>query len=191
MKKKEKADLIGEKIKLIRLNRGVTLQEVSKETGLSVSFLSLFENNKTDVSFSNMQKILQCFNLTIGDILNNNNSDGRLVSLSDAKSIGPDAEGVEILELVKDAKKKKIWPGYFVMEPGSSIGPMQHKGEEFSHVIQGTIEVILNDQKSEKKEVYLLQKGDTIYYPSMYLHTYVNKSKKQSIFLAAVTPPTF
>jgi transcriptional regulator with XRE-family HTH domain len=191
MGKKMEKELFGTTLKLLRLNRGITLQELSNATGLSVSFLSLVENDKTGISFSNMQKILKFLDFTIADLLNHSNSGGRVVKLDDAKSIGPDIEHVEIFELVRDPKEKKIWPGYFVMEPGASIGPMQHEGEEFSHIIEGTIEVVLNDPQSGKKEVYILQQGDTIYYQSTYLHTYINKSNKKSIFLAAVTPPTF
>jgi transcriptional regulator with XRE-family HTH domain len=202
MKKEDKSIYFGSKLKNIRLTKGITIQQLSEATGLSTSFISLLENEKTDVSFSNMQKILQYFDLTIADLLENQEGHKRTVRLNNAKTvtkvrlkdagdIGPDSEGIKILELVHEKKKKKIWPGYFIMQPGASIGPMQHKGEEFSHIIQGIIEVRLTDPESGKEETHILHKGDTIYYSSMNLHTYINRSKKISIFLAAVTPPTF
>ncbi|MEN6360126.1 MAG: XRE family transcriptional regulator [Smithella sp.] len=202
MKRDDKSVDFGRTLKHFRLSRGITIKQLGEATGLSSSFLSLLENNKTDISFSNMQKILQFFNLTIADLSKHQPADGKTVRLNDAKSvtkvrladagfIGPDEHGMIILELVKDKKKKKMWPGYFIMKPGAVIGPMQHKGEEFSHVIQGIIEVHLTNPKSGEEEIHLLHKGDTIYYPSSYLHTYKNLSKGDSIFLAAVTPPTF
>lgn len=202
MKKDEQPIYYGKKLKYFRLARGITIKELADATGLSSSFISLLENDKTDVSFSNMQKILRFFDLTIADLSKHRPGDDKTVRLNDAKKIakvrlaeagyiGPDKQGTVILELVSTKKKKKIWPGYFIMKPGAVLGPMQHQGEEFSHIIQGIFEVKLVDPKTGEEEIYLLHKGDTIYYPSTYLHTYKNLSKHDSIFLAAVTPPTF
>ena len=180
----------GQKLKKLRAAKGITLQDVSNATGLSVSFLSLVENGKSGISFSNMQKILQCFDSTIHDLIDT--VDGvRVVRFEDAERIRSDIDGVRVLSLVKAAKNKKIWPGYFIMEPGSSMGEFQHEGEEFAHIIQGKIEVTLTDPKTAEKEKYILTEGDTIYYPSTHLHKYVNLSRQRSIFIAAVTPPTF
>jgi transcriptional regulator with XRE-family HTH domain len=202
MKQDAKSIHFGQQLRNFRLTKGITIQQLSEATGLSNSFISLLENEKTDVSFSNMQKILQYFGLTIADLMINHESNNRTVRLNKAKTvtkvrlkdagdIGPDEQGIRILELVHDKKNKKIWPGYFIMQPGAAIGPMQHKGEEFSHIIQGIIEVRLLDPESGEEETHILHKGDTIYYSSMNLHTYINRSTKVSIFIAAVTPPTF
>ncbi len=202
MKKGEKPIYYGKRLKYFRLARGIKIKELAEATGLSSSFISLLENDKTDVSFSNMQKILRFFDLTIADLSKHQPGDSKMVRLNDAKNItkvrlaeagyiGPDEQGTVILQLVSTRKQKKIWPDYFIMKPGAGLGPMQHEGQEFSHIIQGVFEVKLTDPKSGKEEIHLLHKGDTIYYPSTHLHTYRNLSKHDSIFLAAVTPPTF
>ncbi|MGV8078729.1 MAG: helix-turn-helix domain-containing protein [Syntrophales bacterium] len=181
---------IGQRLKKLRTERGVTLQEVSGSTGLSISFLSLFENGKSGISLANLQKILQLFNSSIHDLIDVA-EDERVVKYEEAKAILSDSGDVRILSLVKKARTKKIWAGLFIMEPGSTIGEFQHDGEEFSHIIQGKAEVTLKDPESGKIEKYILTEGDTIYHPSSFLHTYVNLSKQKTIFLAAVTPPTF
>ena len=180
----------GERIKKLRKEKRITLRDVSKATGLSVSFLSLFENGKSGISFSNMQKILKCFDSSIHDLIDIENGI-RVVKYEEAKRIRSDTDGVKILSLVKSSINKKIWPGFFIMEPGSSMGEFQHEGEEFAHVIQGKLEVALTDPKTEEKEKFILTEGDTIYYPSNYLHKYANLSRQKSIFIAACTPPTF
>lgn len=202
MKKEVKSIYFGERLKYFRLSRGITIKELATATNLSSSFISLIENDKTDVSFSNMQKILKYFDLTIADLTKHQPSEEKMVRLNDAKTvtkvrladagyIGPDEQGTVILELVTTKKKKKIWPGYFIMKPGAVLGPMQHKGEEFSHIIQGIFEVKLKDPKTGKEEIHLLRKGDTLYHPSSHFHTYKNLSKQEGIFIAAVTPASF
>lgn len=180
----------GQRLKKLRKLRKVTLQEVSDATGISVSFLSLVENGKSGISLANMQKILKRFDSSIHDLIDTTDDD-RVVTAEDAKRILSDIDNVKILSLVKKAKNKKIWAGLFIMEPGTMIGEFQHEGEEFSHIIQGKVEVTLTDPSSGKIEKYILTEGDTIYHPSNMLHKYVNLSKQKTIFIAAVTPPTF
>ena len=49
--------MIGGRIREIRLNQGWTLDQVSTETGLSVSFLSMLERDKVSVSVDNLDKL--------------------------------------------------------------------------------------------------------------------------------------
>jgi len=205
---------IGEHLKKLRAAKGITLQDVSNATGLSVSFLSLVENGKSGISLANLQKILKCYDTAIHNFIDESKNmkdvkfeetrglrsektkvvrseEERVVKSEEAKRIESDTDDVKVLSLVKGARSKKIWPGLFIMEPRSTIGPFNHEGEEFSYMIQGKIEVTLTNQETGDTEKYIITEGDTIYYPSTYLHTYVNLSKQKSIFLAAVTPPTF
>ncbi len=180
----------GEQIKSLRKEKGMTLNDISNTTGLSISFLSLVENGKSGISFSNMQKVLKCFDCSIHNLIDEENGN-RLVRFEEAQKIESEEDNVQILSLVISSRNKKIWPGLFIMEPGSSLGEFQHEGEEFAHVLQGKIEVILTNPNSKEKEKYILTEGDTIYYPSDFSHKYVNLSRQKSIFIAACTPPTF
>jgi transcriptional regulator with XRE-family HTH domain len=181
---------LGENLKKQRLLKGITLQEVANRTGLSVSFLSLVENGKSGISFANMQKILKCFDSAIHDLIDATNGQ-RVVRAEDSEQIFSDTDACRIISLVKGSKNKKIWPGLFIMEPGATIGDFQHEGEEFSYIIQGKVEVTLTNPETGDVEKYILTEGDTIYHPSTFLHKYVNLSRQRSIFLAAVTPPSF
>ena len=189
---------IGEHLKKLRAAKGITLQDVSNTTGLSVSFLSLVENGKSGISLANLQKILKCYDTAIHDLIDTSDDvrvvkseEARVVRSEEAKRIHSDTDDVKILSLVKGVRNKRIWPGLFIMEPGATIGPFNHEGEEFSYMIQGKIDVTLTNTQTGDTEKYIITEGDTIYYPSTYLHTYVNLSKQKSIFLAAVTPPSF
>lgn len=49
----------GERIRQIRMNMGWTQERLAREAGLSKSFMSDLENNKTTVSGNNLLKIAQ------------------------------------------------------------------------------------------------------------------------------------
>jgi transcriptional regulator with XRE-family HTH domain len=186
----EKPNSFGGQIKSLRKENRITLKDISKATGLSVSFLSLVENGKSGISFSNMQKILKCFNRSIHDLAGENNRK-RLVRFEEAQKIKSEADNVQILSLTINSKNRKMWPGLFTMEPGSSMGEFRHEGDECAHVIQGKVEVTLTNPDSKEEEKYILTEGDTIYYSSDYFHKYRNLSRQKSIFIAVCTPPTF
>lgn len=183
--------LLGHKLNKLRLARGYTLQEVAEAVGLSAAFLSMVENGRSGISFSNLQKLLAFYGVTIADLAEKKDARGRVVRLEEAIPLGYDFEGVEARMLVQDTAGRKIEPVYFRLQPGAYIGYMQHEGEEFGFIIEGTIEVSLVDEESGKEEKYILEKGDTIYYPSRLKHRYTNIGNKVAVFLAAVTPPTF
>lgn len=192
---------ISQKLKKLRSLKGNTLQEVSDATGLSVAFLSLVENSKSGISLANLQKIMKYYGTSINDLIDleeeavgkdrADSQAARVVRFEEAKRIRSYKDDVKVLSLVRRTKDKKMWPGLFIMEPGATMGPFNHEGEEFAHIIQGKVEIVLSDPQTGEAEKYILTEGDTIYYPSTLDHTYVNLSRQKSILLATVTPPTF
>ncbi len=54
MKKGEKPPRYEKRLKYFRIAKDVTIKELAEATNLSPSFISLVENDKTDVSFSNI-----------------------------------------------------------------------------------------------------------------------------------------
>ncbi|MCB2185640.1 MAG: cupin domain-containing protein [Deltaproteobacteria bacterium] len=195
---------ISKKLKTLRNLKGKTLQDVSDATGISVAFLSLVENSKSGISLANLQKIMKYYGTSINDIINLDEEEerareeeaapataSRVVRFEEAKRIRSFKDDVKVLSLVHGAKGKKMWPGMFIMEPGATMGPFNHEGEEFGHIIQGKVEVILTNPQTGDTEKYILTEGDTIYYPSSFDHSYANLSRQKSILIATVTPPTF
>jgi uncharacterized cupin superfamily protein len=73
-----------------------------------------------------------------------------------------------------------------VIEPqASSDEQISHVGEELGYVIEGELELTLGDT------VYMLQPGDSFYFPSTLPHSYRNPGKRVTRVLWINTPPTF
>lgn len=184
---------IGEKLRKMRDSLGITLNDVAKEVGVSASFLSMVENNKSGISFSNLQKVLQFYNLNISDLFNQEKygKESRVVYAKQAKEVAIKSDGVTMFLLSNIISERKMQPCLFIVQPGSLIGYMKHQGEEFAYIIKGYFAFDLRDPETGREEHYHLAEGDTIYYPSTMEHRFINISNKPGIFLAAVTPPTF
>ena len=58
---RENDSTVGAKIRALRRIRGLSLQQMSQETGMSYSYLSGLENGKHSVSITNLQRIAKYF----------------------------------------------------------------------------------------------------------------------------------
>ena len=61
---------LGTRIRELRMNRNLTLEQVSTETGLSVSFLSTVERNKASISVENLEKLAKYYQVHIVHFFN-------------------------------------------------------------------------------------------------------------------------
>ena len=52
---------VGSKIRALRKIRGISLQQMAQETGMSYSYLSGLENDKHSVSIANLQRVASFF----------------------------------------------------------------------------------------------------------------------------------
>ena len=55
----------GKWLKKLRTERKITLEQLSKKTGLSVGFLSQFERGLTSIAIDTLEKIAAVFNVTL------------------------------------------------------------------------------------------------------------------------------
>ncbi len=192
--KDEMRQRLGQKLKLLRRSQGLTLQELGEQVGCSAAFLSMVENGHSSISLPRLQRLLQVYGTSMGYLLDESQSQARVVPLEAAPLLGGDrsSEGVEARVLVQWPAGKRIEPIWFHLEPQAVLGPLQHEGEEFCYVIEGKFQVTLEDPDSGAREEYCLSAGDTIYYESRLLHTWRNRSQdRDGCFLGAVTPPSF
>ena len=62
---------IGFKIRALRKEKGLTLKQLSKKSGLSISFISDIENNRRNPNLDNLNKLAISLNTSADKILSN------------------------------------------------------------------------------------------------------------------------
>ncbi|WP_461225958.1 helix-turn-helix domain-containing protein [Lacticaseibacillus suihuaensis] len=67
----------GSLYRQMRQSRGITLQDIELETGLTASFVSRFERGRTDVSQTNFMKLLTAINVAAAEFWFAANRDGQ------------------------------------------------------------------------------------------------------------------
>src|SRR5215475_829090 len=174
----------GVRFRRLRQRRGLSLAQVAKSTGVSVSFLSALERGQMSASIATLRRIARYYRTNILSFFEPAKENSRVVKPAERK----------ILETTKGVRMELLaWgntamePHLFRIKPGSNSGePYTHEGEEFLHVLRGQFEIWLNQDQH-----YLLGPGDSLYFQSSTPHRWQNPGKTESWLLWINTPPTF
>jgi transcriptional regulator with XRE-family HTH domain len=90
MNRPAQLELVGRKIRQLRRQRKLTQVELAEKIGIHQSDLSRMEQGEYKVGLDTLLKILQCFDLSIGDFFDENN---RADSVLDKfRSLSPTAQ---------------------------------------------------------------------------------------------------
>ncbi len=176
--------LPGQRFRRLRANRGLSLAQVAKATGVSVGFLSALERGQMRSSIATLRRIARFYRTNILSLFETAGDNPRLVRSEERK----------ILETTPDVRMELLAWGNTAMEPhlfrvkpgGGSGESYSHDGEEFLHVLRGNFEIWLNDG-----EHYRLKPGDSLYFESTTPHRWKNPGRKETWVLWINTPPTF
>jgi DNA-binding transcriptional MerR regulator/quercetin dioxygenase-like cupin family protein len=178
---------MGPRLRKLRKDRELTLEQVASSTGLSVSFVSSLERDLTGVSIATLTRLLSFYGTTVAGLLSNSRrkGNGRLTRAGKRASVVQRFSRVTIEQLTSGPAQMD--PSIFFVEPGAgSEGAYAHEGEEFVYVMEGTFEVTLGSD-----ERYRLRVGDCLYYPSTIEHQWCNPGPASARLLWVNTPPTF
>jgi transcriptional regulator with XRE-family HTH domain len=181
---KHKREAIARRLAQLRRELGMTLAEVARQTGVSISFLSSLERGYSSASIATLQKLARLYKTNVLSFFADEDSPRRLVRARDRKVLKPNS-GVEMELLASGSKIME--PHLFRIAPGAgSGGSYDHDGEEFIYVLQGKLEVWLDEV-----ERYLLEPGDSLYFESTHAHRWQSLSDKETLLLWVNTPATF
>ncbi len=185
-RKKEKDEAAGIASRLLRLRRKtkLTLAQVAQKAGISVSFLSAVERERANPSIATLQKLAVIYGTNVRSFFGEKEKLGRLVHPRQRRVLEPQP-GVRIEQLASG--DTQMDPEIFRIAPGAgSGGSYHHEGEEFIYLLQGRIEIWLDEI-----ERYVLEPGDCLYFESTHAHRWKSLSEKETILLWCNTPPTF
>jgi quercetin dioxygenase-like cupin family protein len=181
---------LGARLKAVRQARRLSLAEVSEATEVSASFLSLVENDKSDIAIGRLVRLIEFYGISIADLLPGEGVSGRYpdVVTSDARRrLHSQSEGIDIYLLTSMTRDRQMMPLLVEIDPGARLAEHgRHAGEEWVHVLDGRLRLEL-----EGVEARILHAGDSAYYPSSRPHLFVNDDADRPLRLICVdTPPT-
>ena len=114
---------IGNKLKELRVLKGLTQEELADRSELSKGFISQLERNLTSPSITTLMDILQCLGTSIGEFFNEA-PDEQIVFGKQDYFVKVDTEYKnEIKWIIPNAQKNTMEPIYLTLEAGGSTCP--------------------------------------------------------------------
>ena len=175
------------RIRLMRLDAGLTVEEMAEKTDVSVEQYLAYEEGNTDLPFTFIHKCSLAFGLELSDILEGQSANltSYTITRKGKGQVTASEDGIEIKNLAPRFKKKLGEP-YFVKYEYSAdqqdkpIHTTTHSGQEFDMVIKGTLKVQIGDNTE------ILSEGDSIFYNSSEPHGMIAIGGEECTFLAVV-----
>jgi len=173
---------IGVRIKTIREEKGISLQELSKLTGFDVEALSDIEANRFQPQLGTIIKLSKALDSAFGRLVSGVGS--KLYSVtrkSERKTISRstsyrDQKPVYLYKSLAPEVKGRHMESLLVQLEENPDGDMSvHEGEEFIYVLDGWVSLKIGSDAFE------LEAGDSVYYLSTTPHLIAAKSGKATI----------
>ncbi|HLS20748.1 MAG TPA: cupin domain-containing protein [Bacillota bacterium] len=173
------SEQLGERIKQLRLEKNLTLKEVAEKTGLSISFISQLEHDKTSATLESFKKISEALGVNPSYFFTTPHTDTPSTVVRGALEQADYEKNAFIYRDLKGAMENPLFnPILVVLHPGDNRGNnFTHKGQEFLYVLEGTLTVLLNEQK------FTLEPNDCIFLDSSKPHYWQNHTDEPVKFL--------
>ena len=169
-------------IKQKRLDLGMTLEELSRQTAFSIGYLSKLERADSAPPLATLQKLAEVLDIDMVDLLNidrtASDSGDKDIKLCHTPDFSDSADEHSSLPLMKDFKNHAIVPFLMCVMPGQTE-TFRHDAEEFLYVIEGNITLNYKDKE------YALAKGDGAYIDSRKAHSFINNGSEPALILTA------
>jgi len=184
---------VGKKIRQLRESKGISLEELAKESHLSVELVDKLESDALIPSLSPLLKIAKVLNVRLGTFLDDAPQTGPVVVKSGKSENVMRFSGensnlknstLEFYSLASGKTDRHMEPFLIDVHPPEveDYKLSSHEGEEFIFVMNGEIEVLYG------KETYLVSEGDSIYYDSVVPHE-LHAHEGEARILAMVYTP--
>jgi transcriptional regulator with XRE-family HTH domain len=185
---------IGDKLKMVRESRTVTLEQLCERSGLKRELIEQIESGALIPSLSPLIRIARALGVRLGTFLDDQESVGpvvvrsgeqrKVMRFSDKTRLGN--SDMDFFSLAANKAGRHMEPFLIDIHPSSAdeAKPSAHEGEEFIYVFSGDVEVIYG------KELFRLAAGDCIYYDSIVAHNVHSTGNRPARILAVVYAPS-
>ena len=175
---------LGIKIKQLRLQCGLTQEELADRCELTKGYISQLENNLTSPSIATLIDILEVLGSDLKSFFNEEVE--QKIVFEEKDFFEKEDDGELITWLVPNSLKNEMEPILLTLQPGvSTTEDMPHEGEEFGYVLEGKATLHLG------KKSYQIKAGNSFYFTSKKKHYIQNNSKTVTKILWVSSPPTF
>jgi transcriptional regulator with XRE-family HTH domain len=180
------AEAHGEKLRASREKAGFSLEELAARTGIERDALAQLEAGEAMLPLGQLIKLSKALSLRMADVISTGEEAFTIVRSDQRRSFArfgkarEASHGYEYESLASGKKDRQMEPFIVTLRPSSADEFSSHDGQEFIYVLEGEMEVVVNDTRE------VLKPGDAIYYDSTSMHLLKAHGDKPAKILAVL-----
>lgn len=177
---------IGNRIKELRIQYGLTQQELADRSELSKGYISQLERNLTSPAVGTLLDIIQCLGTTPAEFFTDAEPEQIVFKAEDYFEKEDDEAKSRIEWVIPNAQKNFMEPLRLTLQAGG-ISPIHepHEGEEFGYVLKGTIKICYGPR------TFTVRQGESFYFKSDKKHYIEAYGGRTASLIWVATPPSF
>lgn len=175
---------IGKKLKELRQQNDLTLDDLASRSELTKGFLSQVERNLTTPSIATLADILESLGTNLSEFFHEEEETQIVFSKQD---FFEDVQSDYTIEwVIPNAQKNEMEPILLTLHSHKRSQELSaHHGEEFGYVLKGNVTLIRGNKK------YKLKAQETFYLDGSKSHYLYNHGSGDAKVLWITTPPMF
>lgn len=175
---------VGQRLREIRIQRGLSLRVLAERSGLNINTLSLIENERTSPSVSTLQQLAQSLQVSITEFFQTTHGSKKLVHQKQGKRPRVAFKHSAMEDLAAGMPRFGAEPIIVTLEPDADSGkkPIVHTGREFVYCLDGHIAYTVDNEN------YLLESGDSLIFEAYLPHQWKNVDSTPSRILLVLCP---
>ena len=176
----------AQNLRAAREKRGFSIQELAQKTGIAQNELEQVEAGQIMLPLGQVIKLSKVLSLKMADMISVGDKAFTIVRAGERSEVQrfgkakQASHGYEYVSLAPGKKDRLMEPFLVTLHPASSDEPSSHDGQEFIYVLDGEMEVIVDDKHD------ILKPGDSIYYDSSTTHLVRAHGNKPAQILAVL-----
>jgi transcriptional regulator with XRE-family HTH domain len=161
---------LGNRLRELRRQQGLSLRALAEKSGLSANTLSLIENGKTSPSVATLQQIALALSIPITSFFEIQVNHEPVIFTQNNKRAGTAFSHGRLEELGSGVGTDGLQPFVVNFDPRADSGPqpLTHEGNEFIFCLSGRVLYSVMGQE------YTLEPGDSLLFSSKVPHTWHN-----------------
>jgi len=179
---------IGPRVKAVREQASLTLEDVAGRTGLDLDTLRSIEAGEYDPPLGMLIRLAKALEMSMGTfITTGEDRPYAVLRAADRKVVSrfsgdkQERYGYTYMPLAPDKRNRSMEPFLVTLTPtGGDHKLSDHDGQEFIFVLTGALEVSFADDK------FVLDPGDSIYYDSTTPHLVTTHGDHETTILAVL-----
>lgn len=179
-------NIIGPRLRALRERLGLSQRALARKAGVPSSTVSLIESGRTSPSVGSLKRLLDAAGLSLGEFFNSE-FETTAKYFYRADDFTEISKGEVSYRQLGPSQGSSLQILYETYQPGADSGrvPLSHEGEEGGLIIEGRLEVTVDNQTR------ILKAGEGYHFPSPLPHRFRNVGDSPCVVISVCTPPSF